>query len=187
MSDKELFPKELWQTLEGEEGEKVRKSINGAMRRKAAMMGIKVDKTKALEDILAEIGEDVEEEVDNEEEPNEEGRILCLHSLRVPTTDNEEQMSMMISKIKTRIWVAITMLNSISTMEMMGMMGTTGEEEVMITRNPLIRIPCFIFYRILWHLALCLRVLYQVLFGHITSIIHLPKSQQIKVDNFISS
>ena len=75
MVDKELFPKELWPTLEGEEGDKVRKSINDAMQKKAAMLGIKVDKNKTqnLETILAAMGEDDEEDAE-EENPEDEGR-----------------------------------------------------------------------------------------------------------------
>jgi hypothetical protein len=133
MLDKELFPKELWPTLEGEEGEKVRKSINGAMQKKAAMMGIKVDKTKALEEILATIGDDVEEDLENED-PNEEGGISCLYILLVPITNNGEQTLTTISKIKTRIWAAITMPNNTSTMVMMVMMATKVEEGGMTIR-----------------------------------------------------
>jgi hypothetical protein len=64
--DKELFPKELWSTLEGEDGEEARKHINRAAERKSLILsGMQIDpsaKTRVmLEKITSVVGEDGEE------------------------------------------------------------------------------------------------------------------------------
>ncbi|RDL31385.1 uncharacterized protein BP5553_09594 [Venustampulla echinocandica] len=78
---KELFPKELWSTLDGAEGEEVRTSINRAMQKKALILGSMKDpseKTKAvLEKIFSVAGdgddiEEAEDEVEDEAEVDSE-------------------------------------------------------------------------------------------------------------------
>jgi hypothetical protein len=52
------------------------------MQKKAAMMGIKVDKGQALETILAAMGDDDEVADPDEENPEDEGMMReCLHSI----------------------------------------------------------------------------------------------------------
>ncbi|KAF4627469.1 hypothetical protein G7Y89_g10683 [Cudoniella acicularis] len=76
--NKELFPKELWSTLEGDEGEDVRKHINRAMQKKALILGSMKDKdasekTKAvLEKILSVAGDGDDAEEGEEDAEDEE-------------------------------------------------------------------------------------------------------------------
>ncbi|KAG9233692.1 DNA-directed RNA polymerase III, subunit Rpc31 [Amylocarpus encephaloides] len=74
--NKELFPRELWSTLEGKDGEDVRKSINKAMHKRARHLASDADpkaKEQALMDkILAITGEDENEEAEEEDKEDEE-------------------------------------------------------------------------------------------------------------------
>jgi DNA-directed RNA polymerase III subunit RPC7 len=88
--DKSLFPPELWSTLEGQEGEAVRKTINKGMKKKAEMLSHSTkgkeatynltpeDKTQKMmekiksvveaDDVDAEVERDEDEEDAQEEE-----------------------------------------------------------------------------------------------------------------------
>jgi len=94
--DKSMFPKELWGTLEGDRGEKLKAHIGRAMDKKAKMMdgitktaqrqsdGDSTEKTRVLlekldsvggedvEEDAAEEGDHVEEEQDDDYEEDEE-------------------------------------------------------------------------------------------------------------------
>jgi len=74
--DKALFPEELWPALEGEEGEGVRRHINRAVEKKAAMLeAVKETKPSDKTEVLLEKiknatggGEDGEGDVEDAEE-----------------------------------------------------------------------------------------------------------------------
>jgi DNA-directed RNA polymerase III subunit RPC7 len=79
LTDKEFFPPELWSTLEGDEGDAVRKTLaNGAAKRKALMLTSNLtpaereERRKAVLEKLKTVGEDDEveaaEDVVEEEE-----------------------------------------------------------------------------------------------------------------------
>ncbi|KAE8443554.1 hypothetical protein EG329_001716 [Mollisiaceae sp. DMI_Dod_QoI] len=75
--DKSLFPKELWSTLEGEEGEEVRNHINRSIQRKAAFLSGTNGKDASekvklvLEKIHNVTGDDDNEELDEEMQDEE--------------------------------------------------------------------------------------------------------------------
>ena len=74
-----LFPKELWSTLEGKEGDDVKKNINRAMEKKARMLGLG-DKdadvrTRAMLEKIHTLGGDDDAEEQDEEVNDEEGQF----------------------------------------------------------------------------------------------------------------
>ncbi|CAG8978339.1 hypothetical protein HYALB_00005925 [Hymenoscyphus albidus] len=75
----EFFPAELWSTLEGKAGDKVRNGINEAMQRKGTSSGWAgangKDRTQALNDRLLELDDD-----EDEEEKEKEGVVEDLDS-----------------------------------------------------------------------------------------------------------
>jgi DNA-directed RNA polymerase III subunit RPC7 len=89
LADKDLFPKELWSTLEGEEGEDVRKSINRAIQKKSLTLGSMNDpkeKSKAALDKIFAAAGDGDDIEDAEEEVEDDGgeKLLwcrCVHLL----------------------------------------------------------------------------------------------------------
>jgi hypothetical protein len=119
--DKELFPKELWPALEGEAGEEVRKHLDRAHEKKAAMMGAMKDKDKKPDDrtkiVLEKIssavpGDEDGEEVDEEQEEDEGMRRQ--RSLAIPLLINLVQRSTLTSTMNP--WEVITMPSNTSTM-----------------------------------------------------------------------
>jgi DNA-directed RNA polymerase III subunit Rpc31 len=119
--DKELFPKELWPALEGEAGEEVRKHLDRAREKKAAMMGAMKDKDKKPDDrakiVLEKIssaipGDEDGEEVDEEQEEDE--GMQPQQSLAIPLLIILVQRLTLTSM--TSPWEVITMPNNTSTM-----------------------------------------------------------------------
>ncbi len=81
---KELFPEELWSTLEGEEGNELRKHINGSMQKKAALLRALNNqdpnyKTQALLQKIHSLTGDEDGDEADEEIMDEEDRGTLLH------------------------------------------------------------------------------------------------------------
>ncbi|KAL3420066.1 hypothetical protein PVAG01_08565 [Phlyctema vagabunda] len=67
--NKELFPKELWSTLEGEEGDEVRAHINRAAKKKALILSGATDAESA--DKASKLLEKIQKATENEDEDAE--------------------------------------------------------------------------------------------------------------------
>lgn len=85
VKDKELFPKELWPTLEGKDGEAVRAGVNRAIKKKAALLAdpdfptrlTGKDRTQSVLDKLDKLKDlgddaDADSEMGDEDKPPEE-------------------------------------------------------------------------------------------------------------------
>jgi DNA-directed RNA polymerase III subunit RPC7 len=75
--NKELFPKELWEVLDGQRGQEVRKHVNRIAEKKAAFMGAtttdKAEKVRVmLEKIEKSVGLEDDAETAEDDEPGEE-------------------------------------------------------------------------------------------------------------------
>lgn len=78
--DKNLFPKELWSTLEGEEGRAVRNTVNKGMKRKADILNAStqekggLNKFEKIKDVFEtdDAGAEGEREEDEEDGQEEE-------------------------------------------------------------------------------------------------------------------
>lgn len=134
-ADKELFPKELWPALEGEAGNDVRKHLDRANEKKAAIMAGMKDKkpddkhARVLEKLFSVPVDEDAEEVDEDQEQD-----AGMHILRLLQGQLLISMVQKLTRTSTMSpWVEITTLSNTSIMGRITAKGRAAEGTTIIS------------------------------------------------------